>query len=89
MNDKAPRNDNPEWTGEDFKKARPASEVIGAKAAAMLVRKGGRPPKPLEERKRQVTMRFAPDLLDAMRATGAGWQSRAEEILRRTYRPKV
>ena len=39
-------------------------------------------------RKRQVTMRFAPDLLDAMRATGAGWQSRAEEILRRTYRPK-
>ena len=88
MNDKAPRNDNPEWIGEDFRKARPASDVIGAKAAAMLVRKGGRPPKPVAERKRQVTMRFAPDLLDAMRATGAGWQSRAEEILRRTYRPK-
>lgn len=80
-----PRDDNPEWMEEDFSRARPASEVVGAKAAAALVRKGGRPPKPAEERKQQVTMRFAPDLLEAMRATGSGWQTRAEAVLRREF----
>jgi uncharacterized protein (DUF4415 family) len=83
MNDKP--DDNPEWSSADFKKARPASQLIGEKAAAMLMRKGGRPPKPADERKRQVTMRFAPDLLEAMRSTGAGWQARAEQTLRREF----
>lgn len=80
-----PRDDNPEWTKEDFARARPASEVIGTAAAEALVRKGGRPPKPVEERKQQVTMRFAPDLLEAMRASGPGWQVRAEDVLRREF----
>ncbi len=31
--------DNPEWTEEDFKRARPAAEVMGAEFAAKLVRK--------------------------------------------------
>lgn len=77
--------DNPEWTEEDFTRARPASEVHGAKVAGQLVRKGGRPPKPVEERKQQVTMRFAPDLLQALRDTGPGWQTRVEEVLRREF----
>ncbi|MBV9528287.1 BrnA antitoxin family protein [Sphingomonas sp.] len=45
----------------------------------------GRPPKAASERKQQVTMRLAPDLLAAMRASGAGWQTRAEEVLRREF----
>ena len=89
MNNKLPHEDNPEWTRQDFKKARPASEVVGVKAASTLVRKGGRPPKPVEQRKRQITMRFAPDLLDAMRATGPGWQVRAEEALRRAFKKRA
>src|SRR3990170_5466690 len=88
MSNNSQHDDNPEWTSGDFKKARPASDVIGAKAAAVLVRKGGRPPKPMEERKRQVTMRLAPDLLEAMRATGSGWQVRAEQVLRRAFAAK-
>ena len=77
--------DNPEWTEADFARARPASEVIGEKAAAMLIRRPGRPTKPAAERKRHVSLRLPPDLIDAARATGPGWQSRAEEALRREF----
>ncbi|MEO5640216.1 MAG: BrnA antitoxin family protein [Sphingomicrobium sp.] len=77
--------ENPEWTVEDFARSRNASEVIGAKRAAMLVRKGGRPAKTPGERKQQVTMRMAPDLLGKLRATGPGWQARAENVLRREF----
>ena len=78
--------DNPPWTEEDWARARPASEVHGAEVLALLVRnRGGRPPKPIAERKRQVTLRLAPDLLETMRATGPGWQTRAEAALRRAF----
>lgn len=80
-----PDDDNPEWTDEDFARARPASEVLGHEIAAMLIRKRGRPAKPPEERKKQLTLRIAPDLRNAMRASGAGWMSRAEKALRREF----
>jgi hypothetical protein len=42
-----PNEDNPEWTAEDFAKARPASEMlprfIGAQATQELMRRGRRP----------------------------------------------
>ena len=80
-----PDDDNPEWTDEDFARARPASEVLGRDVAGMLVRKRGRPAKPPEELKKQLTLRIAPDLRNAMRASGAGWMSRAEKALRREF----
>jgi uncharacterized protein (DUF4415 family) len=91
MNDHADRAkpvndpDNPEWTDEDFTRARPAGEVVGPEMAALLVRKGGRPAKPRSERKQQVTMRLSPELLDAMRRTGPGWSMRAERALRKEF----
>ena len=46
-----------------------------------LVRRDrGRPPLP--RAKRQVTVRLDPDLLDRMRATGPGWQTRLNEAVR-------
>lgn len=77
--------DNPEWTEADFARAKPASEALGPDAAALLVRPRGRPTKAPGERKRQVTMRIAPDLLEEMRSSGPGWQARAEAILRREF----
>lgn len=74
--------DNPEWTKEDFARAKPASEVIGKDAAAALVRKPGRPKLARADRKQQVNMRFSPDLLEGLRNTGPGWQGRIEEVLR-------
>jgi uncharacterized protein (DUF4415 family) len=35
--------DNPEWTEEDFARARPASEVMGPEFAAKLMRRDLRP----------------------------------------------
>ena len=77
--------DNPEWTDEDFARARPASEVHGAEFAAMLIRPRGRPPLAAEQRKAKVNLRLSPDVLAALRATGAGWQTRAEEVLRKAF----
>jgi uncharacterized protein (DUF4415 family) len=75
--------DNPEWTEEDFARSRPATEVVPPKLAAALMRKPGRPALPPEERKKPVSIRLSPDVLDALRASGPGWQTRADELLRK------
>ena len=80
-----PDKDNPAWTRADFEKARPASEVlpglIGAKATDELLRRGkGRPPK--EHRKVNQTLRIDPDVLEAYRQEGKGWQTHINEVLR-------
>lgn len=77
--------ENPEWTAEDMKRARPAAEVlpkyIGQKATDELLDRGrGRPPK--EERKVNQTLRIDPDVLEAYRQKGKGWQTRINEVLR-------
>ncbi len=80
-----PDADNPEWTKEDFARARPASEVlpqfIGQKATEELVRRsGGRPPK--ADKKINQTLRLDADVLDAYRQAGKGWQTRINQVLR-------
>jgi uncharacterized protein (DUF4415 family) len=85
-NDPASRPDeeNPEWTLEDFRNARPALEVFaeiwGPEVAEMLRRGRGRPAKP--DKKVNQTLRLDPDVLDAFRQEGPGWQSRINQILR-------
>lgn len=80
-----PDDDNPEWTAEDIAKARPAAEVlpelIGESAAQDLLRRGrGRPKK--ENRKINQTLRIDPDVLEAYRRLGRGWQARINQVLR-------
>ena len=80
-----PDDDNPEWTERDFAKARPASEVlskfIGENGTQeMLRRRRGRPPK--ADKKVNQTLRLDPDVLEAFRQEGSGWQARINEILR-------
>lgn len=77
-----PRDDNPEWTEEDFRRARPATQVHGPEVAAGLVRRRGRPPLPEGERKEKVTLRLSPEVLDYFRGQGEGWQTRIDETLR-------
>ncbi len=74
--------DNPEWTAEDLARARPASEVLPPEVIAAFGRMRGRPAKPDAIRKRNVSLRLSPDVLDALRASGPGWQTRAEQMLR-------
>lgn len=79
-----PDEENPEWTREDFQRAHPALEVItevfGGEAAETLRRSRGRPPK--QDRKVNQTLRLDPEVLDAYRREGSGWQTRINEVLR-------
>ncbi len=77
--------DNPEWTCEDFRKARPAAEMlprhIGERATQELLRpRRSRLPK--EDRNVNQTLRIDPDVLEAYRQQGKGWQTRINEVLR-------
>ncbi|MEA3066183.1 MAG: hypothetical protein QOJ27_2644 [Sphingomonadales bacterium] len=58
-------------------------EKIIREADPPLGTRRGRPPKPHGERKVLVSLRLAPDIVEWFRATGPGWQSRIEELLRR------
>lgn len=75
----------PELTAEDFRRMRPAREVLpkilGAKLAEELLRPRGRPPK--ENPKAQVTLRLDADVLEHFKASGPGWQTRINAALKR------
>jgi uncharacterized protein (DUF4415 family) len=75
-----------ELTEEDFKHFRPASEVLpelfGAKLAAEMLKpkKNGRPR--TESPKIFTGIRLDPEVLEAFRATGKGWQTRINDALK-------
>ncbi|MFZ0207506.1 MAG: BrnA antitoxin family protein [Roseiarcus sp.] len=79
-----PDDENPEWTREDFAKARPAlevlAEVFGRRAAESIRRGRGRPAK--VDKKVNQTLRLDADVLDAYRQQGSGWQTRINQVLR-------
>jgi uncharacterized protein (DUF4415 family) len=66
-------------TDEQLARMRPAHEVVPHLVAAQLRNKGGRPKSAAP--KRLVTLRLKPEVLEAYRATGAGWQTRMAEAL--------
>jgi uncharacterized protein (DUF4415 family) len=72
--------DNPEWTEEEFREARPFAEVF-PELMESINRARGRPK--IETPKKLVTLRLDQDVVDKFRATGKGWQSRINEALRR------
>jgi uncharacterized protein (DUF4415 family) len=76
--------ENPEWTAEDFQRARPAAEVlpelVGHQLAAELLKPRGRPKAPVT--KTHVNIRLDADVLKAFKATGRGWQTRINVALR-------
>ena len=74
--------DNPEWTEEDFARARPIAEFPELMAAFPKAR--GRPAGTVKaDAKQPVSLRLDPDILAHFRATGRGWQSRINEALRK------
>jgi uncharacterized protein (DUF4415 family) len=71
--------------GRGYSDARPAADVlpelIGDKAALELLRRGrGRPRK--DARKVNQTIRIDPEVLEAYRQEGKGWQTRINQVLR-------
>jgi uncharacterized protein (DUF4415 family) len=71
--------DNPEWTDEEFRSAKPFGEVFPELAAAMRRGRG----KQKAPTKVQVTLRLDRDIVEAFRVTGAGWQARINAVLKR------
>jgi uncharacterized protein (DUF4415 family) len=71
--------DNPEWTEEDFARARPARETHPELVEAWLRTRGKqkRPTKVL------VSLRLEREVVERLRASGRGWQSRANDMLRK------
>jgi uncharacterized protein (DUF4415 family) len=72
-------NENPEWTKEDFARARPASKVIPEVVAAY--RRGRGPQK--RPTKKLISLRLDRDVLEHFRARGPGWQIRINSALRK------
>jgi uncharacterized protein (DUF4415 family) len=79
--------ENPEWTAEDFAKAKPFKEVFPEQYAAweangrrFAVKPIGRPP--VERPKVQIGFRLAQDVVERIRQSGAGYNARVEKVLR-------
>jgi uncharacterized protein (DUF4415 family) len=70
--------DNPEWTEEDFAKARPFSEVFPDLAESLRRSRG--PQK--APTKQLVSLRLDRDVIAHFKAGGPGWQTRINDVLR-------
>ena len=74
---------NPEWTAKDFAKAKPASQVLGqifsSATATEMLKPRGRPR--VAEPRVRMNMRIDPHVLDALRSSGRGWQTRVHAVL--------
>lgn len=70
--------DNPEWTEEDFKRAKPFREVFPQQHENW--KKRGRPP--VENPKVHIGFRLAPDVVEGIRKSGRGYNARVEKVLR-------
>ncbi|MBT2766139.1 BrnA antitoxin family protein [Stenotrophomonas sp. ISL-67] len=75
-NSDAPDNDNPEWTHRDTARA----VAFTGLPAGLQGKLRGRPK--AAETKERITIRLSPDVLEAFRETGAGWQTRIDAVLK-------
>lgn len=73
--------DNPEWTEADFAAAQPAAAVMPAGFMAEQRRRRGPQKAPTKE---LVALRLDRDVVEALRASGRGWQSRVNAALRKS-----
>jgi uncharacterized protein (DUF4415 family) len=75
-----PIEDNPEWTAEDFARARPAHEVLPAEVLKAFPKTRGPQVAPT---KVPVSIRLSPEVVERFKAQGPGWQTRIDDILRK------
>ncbi|MBB4291905.1 uncharacterized protein (DUF4415 family) [Rhizobium leguminosarum] len=73
--------DNPELTEEQIAGLKPFSEALPELAESIRKNLGGRPKS--DNPKVAVSIRLDPEVVDAFKAKGEGWQSRINETLRK------
>jgi len=71
--------DSPELTAEELATARPFAEVF-PEMAESIRRSRGRPR--VETPKQQISLRLDPEVIEKFKATGKGWQSRINDVLK-------
>jgi uncharacterized protein (DUF4415 family) len=74
--------DNPEWTEEDFRKARPAHELLPPEILAAFPKTRQRGPQQAPT-KVPVSLRLSREVVDHFKAGGPGWQTRIDEALKK------
>lgn len=77
-----PDKDNPEWSEKEIRGARPLMEVLPPEAAAAVRRYRGQRGPQQRPTKELISLRVDRDVVAAYRATGTGWQTRANEALK-------
>lgn len=71
--------DIPELTDEELAQARPFAEVY-PDLAESIRRSRGRPK--VDSPRQQISLRLDPDVIEKFKATGKGWQSRINDVLK-------
>jgi uncharacterized protein (DUF4415 family) len=79
MKKHAAHDENPEWTDADFKHATPVCGLPKSLQGKLR----GRPKAAVT--KEAVKLRLDPDVLAVLRATGPGWQTRVNTMLRERF----
>lgn len=83
-----PDTENPEWTEEDFRRARPALDVLPKETVEAIRRYRGQRGPQKKPTKELISLRVDRDVVEVYRSTGRGWQARANEALR-TYAKRI
>lgn len=72
--------DNPEWTVEDFKRAKPAHEVLSSEVLKAFPKTRGSQAAP---KKVPVSIRLTAEVVERFKEGGPGWQSRIDAVLKK------
>jgi len=83
-----PDAENPEWTAEEIRKARRLMDALPRETAASVRRYRGQRGPQKSPTKELISLRVDRDVVAAYRATGTGWQTRANDALRAYIRNK-
>jgi uncharacterized protein (DUF4415 family) len=71
--------ENPEWTAEDFARAKNPEDVLSPEVLVVFGKRRG-PQK--AAKKVPVSIRLSPDVITYFKGTGRGWQSRIDKTLK-------
>ena len=81
-NTSRPDTENPEWSAKEIREARPLMDALPPETAAAVRRYRGQRGPQQSPTKELISLRVDRDVVAAYRATGSGWQTRANEALR-------
>lgn len=77
-----PDAENPEWTAEEIRQARPLMEMLPKETVEAIRRYRGQRGPQRAPTKELISLRVDRDVVAAYRASGPGWQVRANDALR-------